>query len=87
VSASVNLSLHHKAQKFFLPPAHPGGPGKRAVKRLWVFYGAFEGNDSAEISVVTFRSNEIMSVRYRNLPSVFLLSFPCISHNCGMEML
>jgi len=27
VSASVNLPLHHKA--------HPGGPGKRVVKRLW----------------------------------------------------
>ena len=27
--------LHHKVQKFFfLAPAHPGGPGKRAVKRL-----------------------------------------------------
>jgi len=32
VSASVNLPLHHKVQKF---SAHPGGPGKRVVKRLW----------------------------------------------------
>jgi len=37
VSASVNLSLHHKVQKFYSGPAHPGGPGKRAVKRLCVF--------------------------------------------------
>ena len=35
VSASVNLHLHHKVQKFSSGPAHPGGPGKRAVKRLW----------------------------------------------------
>ena len=30
VSACVSLPLHH-----LLAPAHPGGPGKRAVKRLW----------------------------------------------------
>jgi len=36
VSASVNLPLRHKVQKFSpVAPAHPGGPGKRAVKRLW----------------------------------------------------
>ena len=29
VSASVNLPLHHKVQKFSLAPAYPGGPGKR----------------------------------------------------------
>ena len=49
-NASVNLPLHHKVQKFssgspevlfwksrssLLAPDHPGGPGKRAVKRLW----------------------------------------------------
>ena len=36
VSASVNLPLHHKVQSSLLAPAHPGGPGKRAVKRLCV---------------------------------------------------
>jgi len=35
VSASVNLPLHRKVRSSFLAPAHPGGPGKRAVKRLW----------------------------------------------------
>ena len=35
VSASVNLPLHHKVQSSLLAPAHPDGPGKRAVKRLW----------------------------------------------------
>jgi len=35
VSASLNLPLHHKVQKFSLAPAHPGGPGKRAIKQLW----------------------------------------------------
>ena len=35
VSASVNLPLHHKVQSSLLAPAHLGGPGKRAVKRLW----------------------------------------------------
>jgi len=35
VSASVNFPLHHKVQSSLLGPAHPGGPGKRAVKRMW----------------------------------------------------
>ena len=35
VSASVNLSSHCEVQKFSSGTAHPGGPGKRAVKRLW----------------------------------------------------
>jgi len=37
VSASVNLPLHHKVKKFphGMAPAHPGGPGKMAIKRLW----------------------------------------------------
>ena len=34
-SASVNLLLHHKSKSSLLAPAYPGGPGKRAVKRLW----------------------------------------------------
>jgi len=40
VSASVNLPLHHEVQKFSLALAHPGGPGKRAIKRLfwWWWY-------------------------------------------------
>jgi len=33
VSASVNLPLHQSISSL-LAPAHPGGPGKRAVKRL-----------------------------------------------------
>ena len=41
VSASVNLPLHHKVQKFssLLAPAHPGGPGKRVIKWLWLWCG------------------------------------------------
>jgi len=35
VSASVNLPLHHKVQKFSSGTDSLGGPGKRAVKRLW----------------------------------------------------
>jgi len=34
VSASVNLPLHHKVHRFSSGKAHPGGPGKRAVKWL-----------------------------------------------------
>jgi len=34
VSASVNLPLHHKVQRFLLAPAHLGDPRKRAVKWL-----------------------------------------------------
>ena len=33
VSASVNLPI--KSRSSLLAPAHLGGPGKRAVKRLW----------------------------------------------------
>jgi len=35
VSASVNLPLHHKVQKFSSGTSSPGGSGKRAAKRLW----------------------------------------------------
>ena len=36
VSASVNLPLHHiKSRSSLLAAAHPGGPGKRAIKQLW----------------------------------------------------
>ena len=35
VSTSVNLPLQHKVQKFPSGTGSPGGPGKRAVKRLW----------------------------------------------------
>ena len=35
MSASVDLPLHHKIQNSLLAPAHPSGPGKRAVKWLW----------------------------------------------------
>ena len=35
VSVCVNLPLHQKSRSSLLAPAHPGGPGKRAVKRLW----------------------------------------------------
>jgi len=34
VSASVNLPLHHKVQKFSSGTGSPGSPGKRAVKQL-----------------------------------------------------
>jgi len=36
VSASVNLPLHHKVQKFSCGTGHMCGPGKRAVKWLWL---------------------------------------------------
>jgi len=34
VAASVNLPLTIKSRSSLLAPAHPGGPGKRTVKRL-----------------------------------------------------
>ena len=37
VSACVNLPLHHKSRSSLLALAHPGGPGKRAIKRFWWF--------------------------------------------------
>jgi len=30
-----------KSRSYLLTPAHPGGPGKRAVKRLWWCGGNF----------------------------------------------
>jgi len=35
VSASVNLPCTIKSRSSLLGLAHAGGPGKRAVKRLW----------------------------------------------------
>jgi len=35
VSASVNLPCTIKSRSSLLAPAHPVGPRKRAVKRLW----------------------------------------------------
>ena len=35
VSASVNLPLHHKVQKFSSGTGSPGWSRKRAVKQLW----------------------------------------------------
>ena len=35
VSASVNLPLHHKVQKFSSGTGSPGWSVKRAIKRLW----------------------------------------------------
>ena len=41
VSASVNLPVHHEVQEFSCgTPAYPGGPGKRAIKRLWCGAGS-----------------------------------------------
>jgi len=35
VSASVSLPCTIKSRSSLLAPAHPGGPGKTAVRRLW----------------------------------------------------
>ena len=35
VSASVNLPCTVKSRSSLLAPAHPDGPGKRAIKWLW----------------------------------------------------
>ena len=37
VSASVNLPLHHKVQRFSSGTGSPGWSRKRAIKRLWWF--------------------------------------------------
>jgi len=55
-SASVNLPLHHEVQKFSSGTGSPGGPGKRAVKRLWcggVVVGSEDGHVLAEFSGLT----------------------------------
>jgi len=38
VSASVNLPLHHRVQRFSSGASSPGGPRKRAIKWLWCNY-------------------------------------------------
>ena len=38
MSASVSLPLPIKSRSSLLAPAHPGGPGKRAVKWLWWWF-------------------------------------------------
>jgi len=38
LSASINLPLH-QSRSSLLAPAHPGGPGKRAIKGLWWYSG------------------------------------------------
>ena len=35
VSASVNIPYTIKSRSCLLAPAHPGGPGRRAVKQSW----------------------------------------------------
>jgi len=53
VSASVNLPLHHKVQKFSSGTGSLGSSQKRAVKRLWWWYTgqpALAGNSSYELA-------------------------------------
>jgi len=38
VSASVNLPLHHKVQKFSSGSGSPGGPGKKGRKMVVVWW-------------------------------------------------
>jgi len=38
VSASVIFPCTIMSRNSLLAPAHPGGPGKRAVKWLWWYY-------------------------------------------------
>jgi len=47
VSASVNLPLHHKVQKFSSGTGSPGWSRKRAVRRLWCGGGHVVGNGTA----------------------------------------
>jgi len=42
VSASINLPLHHKVQKFSSGTGSPGWSRKKAVKRLWYIIGRVE---------------------------------------------
>jgi len=49
VSASVNLPLRHKVQKFSSGTGSPGWSGKRAVKQLWwLFIIVLNGTDVEE---------------------------------------
>ena len=53
VSASVNLPLHHKVQKFSSGTGSPGGPGKRTVKRLWYMTFEFDMNIYYHLVILT----------------------------------
>ena len=51
VSASVNFPCAIKSKRSVLAPAHPGGPGKRAIKQLWwcgVVFGRGSGTGVGE---------------------------------------
>jgi len=67
VSTSVNLPLHRKVQKFSSGTGSPGGPGKRAIKRLWCGSGSLYSMNlmfhPTLDTVVIF----ILGVRYRSM--------------------
>jgi len=60
MSASVNLPLHHNSRSSVLAPAHPGSPGKGAVKQLWWSYYTFVQQDCA-IYVTCFDMSVVLS--------------------------
>jgi len=45
-----------KSRSTFLAPAHPGGPGKRAMKRLWWWCGGGMVGDDMELYTVSQKS-------------------------------
>jgi len=78
VSASANLPLPMKSRSSLLAPAHPGGPGKRAVKWLWWWwYNDTVKNSSITTNhlylILTFWSHHEVFIRrswYSVLPSL-----------------
>ena len=84
VSASVNLPLHHKVQSSLLAPAHPGDPGKRAVKRLWC--GISETMWTSILSGIHGTRSGEQNLRNCKLSTNTILIHLCInSHNSVKE--
>jgi len=67
VSASDDLPLQTKSRSSLLAPAHPSGPGKRAIKRLWWCGGYNSENSGRCISSVSALWPMHATILFKNL--------------------
>ena len=65
MSASVNLPLHHKAQKFSSGTGSPGWPRKKGHNTVLVWCGSLGILQSAHVVVMKFGNSRGASLRPR----------------------